>query len=69
MAVRIKGDPCQCRDHKCPNLTSQPKWVRCRPCAVGNHTGGVCGSYTQAARFFPDLCTCGYDRIDHQARP
>lgn len=62
-----RGDPCRCPVHKCTNLTSEPKWARCRPCAVGNHVGGVCSFYTQESRFNANLCVCGYDRIDHQA--
>lgn len=67
MNVRVKGDPCKCPDHPCENLTAEPKWVRCRPCAIGNHFGGICRDFRQM-RTDPNQCVvCGYDRVDHVA--
>jgi len=64
-AIIKRGDKCSCPDLECQNLTAEPKWKLCRPCAIGNHFGGVCGDFRQT-QWMPDLCiVCGYDLRDH----
>lgn len=60
-----RGDPCSCREHQCANFTAQKGWVKCRPCALGNHEG-ACGIFKQSALVDDTTCReCGYGRDAH----
>lgn len=43
-------------------------WVKCRPCAMGNHTGAPCPQYKPdwPRTLIPTCRDCGFDSADHE---
>lgn len=43
-------------------------WVKCRPCAMGNHTGEPCRTPTRDWPFplIKTCAVCGFDLADHR---
>ena len=62
-----KAARCECPEHACANVPAEPKYVRCRPCAVGWHLKAPCTDYL--AETFPQILRtchrCGYRNTDH----
>lgn len=58
---------CACPSHACPVEPREPRHVRCRPCAVGNHTGRRCPAYVRLplAHLDRSCATCGFDSAAH----
>lgn len=59
---------CQCDNgDPCPNDLSEPKNVKCRPCALGWHRSVPCGGYKpEPIKHLVKTCAaCGFDSAAH----
>lgn len=62
---------CECPTHRCLIAPSTPKFVRCRPCAVGWHDSRPCAEYVRLPLWHLDHSChrCGFDSAAHAERP
>ena len=62
---------CACRLHRCSIAPREPRYVHCRPCAAGNHTGRHCLEYLplRLAHLDRACAACGFDSALHPDHP